>query len=103
MKEETGVTLTKSTEPGRENLPRATSWHRSSINITPVELIGRIAVGTAGIVGAILLATATSAIAIVLELLLIAAGADLVVTGALGHCPLYAKLGRVPNSLRRPL
>jgi Protein of unknown function (DUF2892) len=29
------------------------------------------------------------------------AGLDLVVTGALGHCPLYHKLGRVPQSLRR--
>lgn len=25
---------------------------------------------------------------------------DLVVTGALGHCPLYAKLGHVPASLK---
>ena len=34
--------------------------------------------------------------------LLVLAGLDLVVTGALGHCPLYAELGRLPPSLRRP-
>jgi hypothetical protein len=26
--------------------------------------------------------------------------ADLAITGALGHCPLYNKLGYVPKSLR---
>ena len=36
-----------------------------------------------------------------LDLLLVAAGLDLVVTGALGHCPLYQRLGHVPASLRR--
>jgi hypothetical protein len=28
------------------------------------------------------------------------AGADLTITGALGRCPLYNKLGYVPKSLR---
>jgi hypothetical protein len=37
-----------------------------------------------------------------LEIVLVLAGLDLVVTGALGHCPLYQKLGYVPQSLRRP-
>jgi hypothetical protein len=41
-------------------------------------------------------------LAVVLELLLIAAELDLAVTGALGHCPLYAKLGYLPKSLRSP-
>ncbi|AWZ23006.1 YgaP-like transmembrane domain [Rhodococcus pyridinivorans] len=36
----------------------------------------------------------------VLEVLLILAGLDLAVTGALGHCPLYAALGYQPKSLR---
>ncbi|MGV9937272.1 YgaP-like transmembrane domain [Streptomyces olivaceoviridis] len=27
------------------------------------------------------------------------AGLDLLVTGATGHCPLYARLGQVPRSL----
>ena len=40
-------------------------------------------------------------LAVVLEALLVAAGLDLAVTGALGHCPLYAKLGYLPKSLQR--
>ena len=40
-------------------------------------------------------------LAVVLEALLVAAGLDLAVTGALGHCPLYAKLGYLPRPLRR--
>ncbi|MEK7425089.1 MAG: YgaP-like transmembrane domain [Actinomycetota bacterium] len=45
------------------------------------------------------MASAGSTLAIALEILLAAAGLDLVVTGALGHCPLYQKLGHVPKSL----
>jgi hypothetical protein len=76
--------------------------HRLSVNITPVERFGRVIVGSAGfVVGVILLTSAFTAVALVLELLLAAAGADLVVTGALGHCPLYAKLAHVPKSMRR--
>jgi hypothetical protein len=37
-----------------------------------------------------------------LEALLVAAGLDLMVTGATGFCPLYHRLGYVPRSLRRP-
>ena len=67
---------------------------RWSINITPAERVARIVVGGIGAVaGIVLLAGATSALAVTLELLLVLAGLDLVVTGALGHCPLYAKLG----------
>ena len=74
---------------------------RPSINITPAERIGRIAVGGAGaITGAVLLTTTGSTVAIALELLLVLAGLDLVVTGALGFCPLYKKLGHVPRKLR---
>jgi hypothetical protein len=43
-----------------------------------------------------LLAVAGSVVAVVLEVLLVLAGADLLVTGALGHCPIYRKLGYVP-------
>jgi hypothetical protein len=76
---------------------------RPKINITPVERGGRIVLGGAlAIAGGLLLASAASALAIVLLVLLVLAGLDLVVTGALGHCPLYAKLGHVPASLRRP-
>lgn len=73
----------------------------ATVNITPIERVGRIGVGLLGVAGgALLLAGAGSAIAVVLELLLILAGLDLVVTGATGHCPLYKKLGYVPASLR---
>ena len=80
------------------------SGHRSqprlSVNITPVERGGRIAIGLAAvIVGVVLVISAGSALAVVLEVLLIVAGLDLVVTGALGHCPLYQYLGHTPTSL----
>ena len=72
-----------------------------TVNITPIERAGRIAVGVAAIIaGIVLLTSAGSALAVVLEALLVAAGLDLAVTGALGHCPLYAKLGYLPKSLR---
>lgn len=74
---------------------------RWSINITPAERAARIIIGGFGVVaGIVLLAGATSALAVTLELLLVLAGIDLVVTGALGHCPLYAKLGHVPAQLK---
>ena len=49
-----------------------------------------------------MLTSAAAVVAVVLLALLVLAGADLVVTGALGHCPLYQKLGFMPPSLRRP-
>lgn len=73
-----------------------------TVNITPSERAGRIALGGgAAVVGLVLLVSATGVLAIVLLALLVLAGLDLVVTGALGHCPLYAKLGHVPRSIRR--
>lgn len=51
--------------------------------------------------GLVLLASASSALLVALEVLLVLAGLDLLLTGALGHCPLYRKLGHVPPSLRR--
>jgi hypothetical protein len=76
---------------------------RPEINITPGERVGRIVIGAAAAtIGVVLLAAAGDAVAIALETLLVLAGLDLVVTGALGHCPLYRKLGHVPPSLRRP-
>ncbi len=76
---------------------------RPEINITPLERAGRIAIGGAtAIAGLILLASAGGALALVLLVLLVIAGLDLVVTGALGHCPLYHKLGHMPSSLRNP-
>jgi hypothetical protein len=76
---------------------------RPTINITPAERLGRVFVGLVGVVGGlILLGSASGALLVVLEILLVLAGLDLVATGALGHCPLYRKLGHVPPSLRRP-
>jgi hypothetical protein len=83
-----------------ETLGRRRLW-RVSVNLTPVERVGRILVGGIGVVfGLLFLAAGPVAWAGALEVLLVFAGADLVVTGALGHCPLYAKLGYVPASLR---
>lgn len=75
---------------------------RPAINITGPERIARIAVGIGGaVLGSILLAfTGGGAVAVVLEVLLVLAGLDLLVTGALGHCPLYRRLGYLPASLR---
>jgi hypothetical protein len=74
---------------------------RPSVNITPAERAGRILIGLAVVLaGVFLLTAAGSALTVALEVLLIAAGLDLIVTGALGHCPLYHKLGYVPAALR---
>ena len=73
-----------------------------AVNISPVERGGRIVLGlAAAIAGVVLLGSAGSALAVVLEVLLVVAGLDLVITGALGHCPLYQRLGHVPASLGR--
>ena len=75
---------------------------RPTVNISPPERAGRILVGLVGVIGGILLlASAGSAGLVVLETLLVLAGLDLIVTGALGHCPLYARLGHTPPSLRK--
>ena len=74
---------------------------RPTVNITPAERIGRVLVGLVGVIGGIvLLGSAGGAGIVILEVLLILAGLDLIVTGALGHCPLYSRLGHVPRSLR---
>ena len=80
--------------------PHLSTWR--TVNISVAERVGRAAIGVAAIIaGGVLLAAAPSALAVVLELLLVVAGLDMVVTGATGHCPLYQKLGHVPRSLRR--
>lgn len=74
---------------------------RPPINITPAERLGRAAIGLAGAVAGVWLLTSVSGAALAtLAVLLVLAGLDLVVTGALGHCPLYRLLGHVPRSLR---
>ena len=77
--------------------------HRLSVNITPAERVARVVLGgAAAAAGVFLLVSASSVLAVVLEVLLIAAGLDLVITGALRHCPLYQRLGHVSASLQRP-
>lgn len=84
--------------PGAQPLPPPIG---PTVNITPMERVGRVIVGlAAAIVGVVLLSGAGSTVAVVLELLLVAAGLDLIVTGARGYCPLYNRLGYVPPSLR---
>lgn len=74
---------------------------RLPINITPAERLARVAVGLFGVVaGSWLLASASGAVLVILEVALVLSGLDLIVTGALGFCPLYRKLGHVPRSLR---
>ena len=74
---------------------------RLPINITPAERLARVALGLAGaIIGVWLLASASGVGLIILEVMLVLAGLDLVVTGAVGFCPLYRRLGYVPRSLR---
>ena len=76
--------------------------HGWAVNISTAERWARVVAGAAAIVGGALLLTRSGSVAaIILVLLLIAAGVDLVVTGATGHCPLYQRLGHVPRSLRR--
>jgi hypothetical protein len=75
---------------------------RLVVNIIPQERAARVLLGLAGVVSAVLLlAGAAGALASTLAVLLGLAGLDLIVTGAPGRCPLYARLGHVPPSLRR--
>ena len=98
----TGPQTDRPTEARLDGRSHSDRWRRPKINISPVERAGRIVIGVGAVIAAaILLASATSAVAVVLEVLLVAAGLDLAVTGTIGHCPLYAKLGHVPASLRR--
>lgn len=84
--------------PSEAGRPRL---HRPNVNLTATERSARMVIGVAGIAaGLALLVSAGSMLAVVLEVLLVLAGLDLLVTGALGHCPLYQKLGHVPRSLR---
>ena len=84
----------------RRSVAGRPSWRR--VNITPPERWARVFLGGAAAIAALLLlVSAASVLAVVLELLLLAAGLDLVVTGALGHCPLYQRLGYTPKSLQR--
>jgi hypothetical protein len=76
-------------------------WHRLEINISAPERAERIFIGIAAVVArAVLLSAASSVLAMTPEVVLVVAGLDLAVTGAMGYCPLYARLGHVPRSIR---
>ena len=76
---------------------------RPPINITPAERLARVVVGLVGAIAGVWLLISVSGVGLViLEVALVLSGLDLVITGALGHCPLYQKLGHTPTSLRRP-
>ena len=76
---------------------------RPSVNITPLERVGRVLVGLVGVLGGlVVLASSGGTTPTVFAVLIGLTGFDLMVTGALGHCPLYRRLGYVPPSLRRP-
>jgi len=78
---------------------RRPAWR--TVNISLVERIGRVVFGLAAILtGGVLLIGAGSVLTVVLEVLLVLAGLDMLVTGASGHCPLYQRLGHIPRSLR---
>ena len=71
----------------------STRW---GINIMPTERAAGIVLGSlATLVGLVLLTGATSDLPATVEVLLVLVGLDLVITGALGHCPLYAKLAHM--------
>ena len=84
--------------------PPARDRRRWAVNISTGERWARVVAGAAAVVGGALLFTRSgSVVAIILVLLLVAAGVDLIVTGATGHCPLYQRLGHVPRSVGRKL
>jgi hypothetical protein len=68
---------------------------QSTVNLTLTERLARVIVGAAAVFGAVLwLALVPSVLVAVGAVVLAAAGIDLVITGARGHCPLYAWLAR---------
>lgn len=89
------------TNPVSDRVQVRSTWR--VVNISLGERVGRMAFGLAAVLtGGVLLVAAGSVLAVVLELLLVLAGLDMLVTGATGHCPLYQRLGHIPPSLRSP-
>lgn len=69
-------------------------------NISTPERVGRVVIGAAlAILGVAVLFSGPAFWGLVGGLVAVAAGVDLIVTGARGYCPLYARLGHVPKSL----
>lgn len=72
-----------------------------AVNISSPERVARVVLGTASVlVGLAILGAGPAVVGALGALLLVALGVDFVYTGATGYCPLYAKLGHVPRSLR---
>lgn len=70
-------------------------------NIGTVERVGRVVIGAAvAVLGVVILAGSPSLWGFVGAVIAVAAGLDFIITGARGYCPLYARLGHVPRSLR---
>lgn len=75
---------------------------RPTVNITPLERAGRVGIGLVVVVGGTLLLASTGWFEpVILLALLVLAGLGSIVTGAVGHCPLYARLHHTPSSSRR--
>lgn len=90
--------MTQQQELQRGN--RVSGWR--IVNIDPAERFARVTVGVGvGIAGILLLVTTGSVLATAFAVLLVLAGLDLLITGALAHCPVYARLGHTPRSQRR--
>ena len=69
-------------------------------NIGNGERVGRVILGAAlAVLGIVVVVAGPSLWGWVGALLAGAAGIDLIVTGARGYCPLYARLGHMPRSL----
>lgn len=80
----------------------ATTRRNRTVNIGAPERVARVLLGgAAAVLGVVVLAGGPGIWALLGSVLLIAAGLDFVVTGATGYCPLYARLGHVPRSLRQ--
>jgi hypothetical protein len=93
--------FTHDAERGRLRVAQ-TMRKRLTVKSGPQERVARIVVGRVGVVVAIVVLTGSPGAPVaVLAALLAVAGLDLLVTGALGHCPLYTRLGHVPASVRR--
>ena len=72
-------------------------------NIANPERVARVMIGAAlAVLGVAVFAGGPAFWGFVGAVLAVVAGLDLVITGARGYCPLYARLGHVPKSLTGP-
>lgn len=67
-------------------------------NIGNAERVGRVVIGAAlAILGLVVLFNGPAFWGLVGAIVALAVGVDLIVTGARGYCPLYARLGHAPR------